>query len=253
MARTRSVKKNQVPRLETVIYDKRGAIVIISLNRPKVLNAQNKQLIGDFLQALKTAHADEEVKVVIIKGEGRAFCSGMDLEEAAKANLEEILKDMEAMQDTTRTILNMGKPVIAAVHGYAIGGGADWAMNSDVRIAAEGTKFGWPEMNVGGFFSNAESKILPLLVGLGRAKELVFTGGTIDAKQAEHWGLVNKVVPLEELDKVAMEMARNIANKPSLAISISKRAMNQGLYQDFEETLQREISDAVIIFSASIE
>jgi len=235
--------------LETVIYGKKDEIAIISLNRPKVLNAQNRQLISDFLEALKMAQADAEVKVVIIKGEGRAFSSGEDLSQEPHKTLEEGLKAIETMQDTTRTILRMGKPVIAAVHGYAIGGGADWAMNSDIRIAAEGTKFGFPEMSVGGFFTNAESKLLPLLIGLGRAKELVFTNGMIDAKQAEQYGLVNKVVPLENLDKAAMDMAKDIAKNPPLPISLSKKAMNQGAFQDLEQTLEQEVRDAMIILS----
>jgi len=235
--------------LETVIYEKKDEIAIIRLNRPKVLNAQNRQIVGDFLAALKEAQADAKVKAVIVKGEGRAFCSGDDLSEDKRATVEEGLAAIETMQDTTRTMLKMGKPVIAAVHGYALGAGCEWAMDCDIRIAAEGTKFGFPETNVGGTVTNAGTKLLPLLVGLGRAKELVFTNEMIDAKQAEQWGLVNKVVPLEELDKAAMDMAKKIAQNSTLAIYFSKRALNQGVYQDFEQTLELETRDAMVAFS----
>ncbi|MCJ7791112.1 MAG: enoyl-CoA hydratase/isomerase family protein [Dehalococcoidia bacterium] len=235
--------------LETVLYEKRNDIAIISLNRPRVLNAQNRQLISDFLQALKAAQADAEVKTVIVKGEGRAFCSGDDLSESKIMTPEQALQYIDTLQDTTRTMLKMGKPLIAAVHGYALGAGCEWAMDCDIRIAAEGTKFGFPETNVGATVTNAGTKLLPLLVGWGRAKELVFTNEMIDARQAEQWGLVNKVAPLEELDKIAMDMAKKIAKNSTLAIYFSKRALNQGAYQDFEQTLEQETRDAMVVFS----
>ena len=235
--------------LETVIYNKKGNIAIISLNRPRVLNALNRQLISDFLQALKAVEADAEVKVVIVKGEGRAFSAGDDLSEDKIGTLEEGIRAVETLQDTTRTMLKMGKPVIAAVHGYALGAGCEWAMDCDIRIAAEGTKFGFPETNVGGTVTNAGTKLLPLLVGLGRAKEMVFTNEMIDARQAEQWGLVNKVVPLDELEKTTMDMARKIANNSTLAIYLSKIALNQGAYQDFEQTLEQETRDIMLVIS----
>lgn len=235
--------------LETVIYDKKDDIGIISLNRPKVLNSVNKHLVSDFLQALKVAQADAEVKAVIVKGEGRAFCSGADLSENRSGTAEEKLRDIETLQDTTRIMLKMCKPVIAAVHGYALGAGCEWAMDCDIRIAAEGTKFGFPETNVGATVTNAGTKLLPLLVGLGRAKELVFTNEMIDARQAEQWGLVNKVVPPEELDKAFMDMAKRIAKNSALAIYFSKRALNQGVYQDFKQTLEQEARDAMVASS----
>lgn len=235
--------------LETVIYDKKENIAIISLNRPRVLNALNRQLISDFLQALKAVETDAEVKVVIIKGEGRAFSAGDDLSEDKSGTLEEGIKAVKTLQDTTRTMLKMGKPIIGAIHGYALGAGCEWAMDCDIRIAAEGTKFGFPETSVGATVTNAGTKLLPLLVGLGRAKEMVFTNEMIDARQAEQWGLVNKVVPLDELKKTAMDMAKKIANNSTLAIYLSKIALNQGAYQDFEQTLEQETRDVLLAIS----
>jgi len=232
--------------LETVIYEKKDNIAVISLNRPRVLNAQNTQLTQDFLVALKDVESDRSVRAVILKGEGRAFCSGDDLSEDKRFNTEELLYYVEAAQDTSRIMLRMGKPIIGAIHGYALGAGCEWAMNCDVRIAAEGTKFGFPETNVGATVTNAGTKLLTMLVGLGRAKELVFSNDMIDARKAEDWGLVNKVVPPEELEQAAMDMARDMASKYPLSIYLSKRALNQGTYQDFEQVLEQEMRDVLI-------
>ncbi|MBM3182849.1 MAG: enoyl-CoA hydratase/isomerase family protein [Chloroflexi bacterium] len=242
-------------KLETVIYEKKEEVAIIRFNRPKVLNAVNKQLTADFLAALKAAEADPEVKVLIVKGEGRAFCSGDDLsEDKTTATPEEGLRAVNTLQDTTRTMLRMGKPIIGAIHGYALGAGCEWAMDCDIRIAAQGTKFGFPETSVGATITNAGTKILPLLVGMGRAKELALTGDRIDARQAEQWGLVNKVVPLEELDFAAMETARKIAKNSVLATHLTKTALNQGAYQDYEQVLEHETRDvmlAIMTFEAA--
>ncbi|HOO50667.1 MAG TPA: enoyl-CoA hydratase/isomerase family protein [Alphaproteobacteria bacterium] len=233
--------------LETVIYEKRDAIAIISFNKPEVLNAEGIQMTRDFLAALKEAKADDDVKVVIIKGEGRAFCSGHDLsEDTAGETVEKGLVFLEILQDTTRTILNMGKPVIAAVHGYALGAGCEWAMNCDIRIAAEGSKFGFPETSVGTTVTNAGTKLLPLLVGLGRAKELVFANEMIDAAKAEKWGLVNRVVPLDTLNDAVLDLAVKIAKNSLLALRLSKAALNRGSYQDFEQTLEVEAKDVIL-------
>ena len=235
-------------KLETILYTKKDGIAVISFNRPKKLNAQNRQLVEDFLAALKATEADPGIKAVIIKGEGRAFCSGDDLSEEKRFDsIENAMQIIETLQDTTRAILRMPKPVIAAVHGYALGAGCEWAMNCDIRIAAQGTRFGFPEVRVGGTVTNAGTKLLPLLVGLSRAKEMVFTTNFIDAETAERWGLVNKVVPLEKLEESALEMGKQIVQHSSLAIALSKKALNQGVYQGFEETLQQEARDIALV------
>jgi len=234
--------------LETIIYTQKDGIAMISFNRPEKLNAQNRRLVEDFLAALKAAEADPEIKAVIVKGEGRAFCAGDDLSEEKRFDsIENAMQIVETLQDTTRIILRMPKPVIAAIHGYALGAGCEWALNCDIRIAAEGTQFGFPEVRVGGTVTNAGTKLLPLLVGLGRAKQMVFTTDFIDAQTAERWGLVNKVVPLEKLEESALETARHMVQHSSLAIALSKKALNQGVYQGFEETLQQEARDIALV------
>src|SRR4030042_2481661 len=141
--------------LETVLYEKIEDIALIKLNRPKGLNAINVQLTRDLHQALTATAGDTTVKGLLLKGEGRAFCSGDDLSESpAGWNVEEVLRHVELLQDTTRLMLNMEKPVIAAVHGYALGAGCEWAMSGDIRLAAEGTQFGFPETNVGAGITN---------------------------------------------------------------------------------------------------
>ena len=232
---------------ETVIYEKVDEIAVIKLNRPKVLNAINVQLTRDFHQALAEAALDSGVKGVIIKGEGRAFCAGDDLSESPQGmQVEEILRHIEVLQDTTRIMLNMEKCVVAAVHGYALGAGCEWAMSADIRIAAEGTKFGFPETNVGAGVTNAGTKLLPLLVGIGRAKWMVFSNEKIDAFTAEQWGMVNRVVPLEALDTTAMDLVKKVAANSSLSIKLAKRQLNYGTYQDYEQQMEMEAHDVVL-------
>ena len=234
--------------MEFIIYRKMESIAVITFNRPEVLNAANNQLTREFLLALKQAEADSEVKVVVLKGEGRAFCAGHDLrEDTSGGTIEESLALIEELQETTRAILRMGKPVIAAVQGYAVGAGCEWTMNCDLRIAAEGAKFGFPETSIGTTVTNAGTKLLTLLVGLGRAKELILTGRMIEAKEAKDWGLVNEVVPLDVLERTAMELARKIAKNPAMATRLAKAALNLAVHESFEQTLQREARDAILM------
>ncbi|MCX5994360.1 MAG: enoyl-CoA hydratase/isomerase family protein [Chloroflexi bacterium] len=232
---------------ETVIYEKVEGIAVIKLNRPKVLNAINVQLTRDFHQALAEAALDTGVKGVVIKGEGRAFCAGDDLSESPFGiAVEDLLRHVETLQDTTRIMLNMEKCIVAAVHGYALGAGCEWAMSADIRIAAEGTRFGFPETNVGAGVTNAGTKLLPLLVGIGRAKWMIFSNERIDAFTAEQWGLVNRVVPAEELDSVAMDLVNRIAANSPLSIKLAKRQLHYGTYQDYEQQMEMEAHDVVL-------
>jgi len=239
--------------LETVIYEKMDNIAIVKLNRPKVLNAINMQLTHDVHKALTEAARDNSVKGVILKGEGRAFCAGDDLSESPHMQIEDGLRYVEVLQDTTRLMLNMGKPVIAAVHGYAMGAGCEWAMSADIRIAAEGTQFAFPETNVGAGITNGGTKLLPLLIGIGRAKWMAFTNERIDAVKAEQWGLVNFVVPSEKLDEAAMTMLKKITANSELSIKLTKRQMNYGVYQDYEQQFDLEAHDVMLCMASGGE
>jgi len=242
------LKAEVEPKMEFVVCSKRENVAVISLNRPGVLNAANSRLTSEFLLALKQAEADPEVKAVVIRGEGRAFCAGHDLkEDTTGETLEESLALIQELQETTRVIMRMGKPVIAAVHGYALGAGCEWTMNCDLRIAAEGAKFGFPETSIGTTITNAGTKLLTLLVGLGRAKELVLTSRMIEAREAKEWGLVNEVVPLDGLEQAAVDLAGKIAKNPVTSTKIAKAALNQAVNESFEQTLEREAREAILM------
>ena len=229
--------------LLTVKYEKRDGIIVISLNRPEVLNAVNWQLREDLLTAMRAAEVDPEAKAVILRGEGRAFCSGADLSEGPPERDLPIEYRSDTLQDITRAIVRMPKVVIAAVHGYAIGAGLELSMDADLRIVAEGTKFGATETNVGATITNAGTKLLTYYIGLGRAKELYFTNEFMDAREAFEYGLANKVVPLEELDNASMGIAWKISGNSALSLMLTKQAVNRALGMTIEETLARESRD----------
>jgi len=229
--------------LETVRYEKRGVIIVISLNRPRVLNAVNLQMTSDLLAALRAAEADTEAKVVIMRGEGRAFCAGFDLSQEPPAKPMPLEYQVDSMQEITRVIMRMPKIVIAAVHGYAVGVGMEWAEDCDLRIVAEGTKFGATETNVGQTVTNAGTKLLTHYVGLARAKWLYFTNEFMDAKEAFEYGLANKVVPPEDLDEVTMEVAKKISENSGLSLMLTKQAVNRSLSMSIDDTLAMETRD----------
>ena len=226
---------------EAVLYSKNQNVAIITLNRPERLNAINKDLLKGLIEKLEMARQDKAVVSVILTGAGRAFCAGEDLKEtSAGKSFADWIEETEGLQDVQRVILALGKPLIAAVPGYALGGGCEFAMSCDIRIAAESAKFGFPETDVGLTITTAGTKLLAQIVGLGKAKELVFTGDFIDAHEAGTIGLANKVVPVESLLNESIAMARRIGEKSPLALKLSRIAIDQGLHSSFEQTLEME-------------
>ena len=227
----------------TVLYEKNGNVAIITLNRPERLNAITQALLTGLIQQLETARKDDEVVAVILTGAGRAFCAGEDLKEtSAGKTFKQWVEETDGLQQVQRVVLALGKPLIAAVPGYALGGGCEFAMSCDIRIAAEEAKFGFPETEVGLTITTAGTKLLTQLVGLGKAKELVFTGDFIDAPEALRIGLANKVVAADNLMDEALAMARKIGAKSPLALKLSRIAIDQGLHSSFEQTLELEAS-----------
>ena len=226
---------------EAVLYSKNQNVAIITLNRPERLNAINKDLLKSLIEKLEMARQDKAVVSVILTGAGRAFCAGEDLKEtSAGKSFADWIEETEGLQKVQRVILALGKPLIAAVPGYALGGGCEFAMSCDIRIAAESAKFGFPETDVGLTITTAGTKLLAQIVGLGKAKELVFTGDFIDAHEAVTIGLANKVVPVESLLNESIAMARRIGEKSPLALKLSRIAIDQGLHSSFEQTLEME-------------
>ena len=181
--------------------------------------------------------------MVILTGAGRAFCAGEDLKEtSAGKSFEDWVEETAGLQEVQRVIMDLGKPLIAAVRGYALGGGCEFALSCDIRIAAEDAQFGFPETEVGLTITTAGTKLLAQIVGLGKAKELVFTGDFINAHEALQIGLANKVVPVESFLDETLEMARKIGEKSPLALRLSRIAIDQGLHASFEQTLELEAS-----------
>lgn len=203
----------------TVLYERKDHTALIIFNRPHRLNAINVAMLRSFMEKLETARLDRDVKVVVLTGEGRAFCAGEDLKETASGkSMETWMEETERLQEIQRVIMKLGKPLIAAVNGYALGGGCEFAMSCDIRIAAEDARFGFPETGVGLTVTTAGTKLLTQLVGLGKAKELIFTGEFIDAREALRIGLANRVVAPEDLLSASLKMAKQIGERSPVQI-----------------------------------
>jgi enoyl-CoA hydratase len=234
-----------------VLYHKEGDVGIITLNRPKRLNAINSDLLSGLIEQLHRSGDDNDVSSVVLTGAGRAFCAGEDLKEtSAGKSMAQWTREVEALQETQRIIMRLGKPLIAAINGYAVGGGLEFALSCDIRIAGEDAKFGFPETGVGLTVTNAGTKLIAQIVGLGKAKELILTGDIIDAEEAMRIGLVNKVVPAEGLIKEAMQVCQKINQRSPLALKLSRIAIDQGLHSSFEQILELEASHMLICVQA---
>lgn len=231
----------------TVYYKREEEVGVITFNRPERLNAVNKIFLRAFMSCLDRARKDSEARVLVLTGEGRAFCAGEDLKETGEGkDMETWMEEADRLQDVQRMVLRLGKPLIAAVPGYALGIGCEFAMSCDIRIASQNAVFGFPETGVGLTITTAGTKLLTQIVGLGKAKELVFTGEFIDALTAQGIGLVNKVVSAERLMEEAMAMAGKIAERSPLALKLSRIAIDQGLDATFEQILELEAGHLMI-------
>ncbi len=219
---------------KNIVIEKDENIGIIKLDNPKTLNALNVETLNDLDQGIEALGKDPEIFVIIITGNGKAFVAGADISEMVEMNAEEGRQFADFGSKVFRKIELLEKPVIAAVNGYALGGGCELSMACDLRIASNKAKFGQPEVGLGITPGFAGSQRLPRLVGLGKAKELIFTGDIIDAETAKEIGLVNKVVDLENLMHESLEMAKKIAKNGQMAVGYSKTAINKGYDLDFE-------------------
>jgi enoyl-CoA hydratase len=211
---------------ECILYEKADGVAVVSLNRPKVLNAMNKQLWLDFQQALADAAQDPAVKVLIVTGHGRAFSTGADLKESKNRTVAQYRDYLEALQEASRQIIRFEKPTIAAINGYAIGSGYELALACDIRLAAEEAKIGSPEAKVTSSVTGGAFRLVQDLIGPGKARELLFTGEYIDGREAERIGLVNRAVPLENLMETAREMAGKIAENAAISLKLIKKGLN---------------------------
>ncbi|CAN5852287.1 enoyl-CoA hydratase-related protein [soil metagenome] len=207
----------------------RDRIATVTLQRPDRLNALDLALRARLAETFDELHLDDQVWAVVLTGAGtRAFCSGVDLKEAKDLSNSQILPHRGEGRNAFEAVLECGKPVIAAVNGWALGGGCELALACDIRIAAEHARFGLPEAKRG-MGGNFGTQLLPRIIPLGLAYELLYTGDDIDAERAQELGLVNRVVPAGELLREAHDLARRIAANAPLTVQRFKAAMGRGL------------------------
>lgn len=227
-----------------------GGVADIRLNRPERLNAINPDLLHGFADALKAAQSDPKVGVILIRGEGRAFCAGDDLKEFGqqRAGERETRRFIEDIQGITDLIMNGEKIVIGAIHGWAVGGGLEWVINCDMAIMSESCKCFFPEINLGLFVTGGVSSLLPNQVGLQKAKELILLGEHITAQQALDMGLVCRVVPDADLEKAARELTVKIAALPIIARESVKKVLNRSFQLPINEAMALETNATVKCF-----
>ena len=223
---------------EHIKVEKKKEIGIITLKRPEARNALNRKMIQELGDALTGLENDPQIRSIIITG-NKDFCAGADIKEMNAIKPEEIETFCKWGHKVFDQLENMGKPVIAAINGFALGGGCELALACDIRIAGEGAKFGQPEVNLGLIPGFGGTQRLSRLVGIGKAKEMILTGDIINAKEASSIGLVNKVVKDEELLVKAEEMATIIAQKAPVAVKMAKTLINEN--QEIKKGLEKEL------------
>lgn len=227
--------------------DAGDGVRIVTLNRPHRLNAIVPEMLDGLIAALQAADHDPAIRAVILTGAGRAFCSGDDLKEfGSQATSEAATRAyIERIQDVTRAIVLGDTPVVGAVRGWAAGGGLEWVINCDFALAVEGTRFFFPEIGLGVFVTGGVTELLPRLVGLQRARELIMLGERFDAAQAHAWGLIWKVVPDATLMHDALHLARRIAALPPGPVRNLRRILARRTGAGVEAAMAAEIEATV--------
>jgi enoyl-CoA hydratase len=212
-----------------LLYSKEKGVVTVTINRPNVLNALNAEVYTELDELFQEIEGDQDARVVILTGSGeRAFVSGTDIAEMQPQNAIEIRSLVDKIRKASDRIYTLSKPVIAAINGFALGGGCELAMCCDLRIASENAKFGQTEINLGIIPGGGGTQRLSRLIGMTKAKELIYIGDIIDANTALTLGLVNKVVPAGNLMAEAKELAQKLLSKSSVILSLAKKAINGG-------------------------
>ena len=222
-------------------------VCTVTLNRPERLNAINPSLLSALKAILADSNADPSVRAILLRGAGRAFCSGDDLKEFDRQVVSEAVARayIEYIQDITREMVMGEKMIVGAIHGWAAGGGLEWVVNCDLPLMAAGTRCFFPEISLGVFVTGALTTLLPKLVGLQKAKELILFGERFDAHQALEMGLAWKVVPETELFDQAEAVARRIAEPHVGASSDLKKVINRACHMDAEHAMQLETEATV--------
>ncbi|MCK4331736.1 MAG: enoyl-CoA hydratase/isomerase family protein [Dehalococcoidia bacterium] len=236
---------------ENVIYSKEKRIARITINRPEKRNALNQAVRMELQQALRDIEEDDSIRVAIVTGAGdKAFIGGADITELKE--MTPIACEARAStlgQQLYTDIENLRVPVVAMINGFCLGGGCELAMCCDIRVASENARLGQPEINIGIFPGGGGTQRLPRLVGWGKAKELLYTGRIIDAAEAERIGLVDKLVPADELDSTVTELAETIASKSPVIIRLLKKAITRGMYTNLPDGLAYDKSTFSLCFA----
>jgi 3-hydroxypropionyl-coenzyme A dehydratase len=228
--------------MSMITTSKDEGVCIVKINRPTKLNAMNIDVARELISTFQQLDKDDSVKVIVLTGEGdKAFSAGADIEYMSKISADESEVYAKLGQEVTGTIENVSKPTIAAVNGFALGGGCEVAMSCDIRIASDNARMGQPEVTIGIPPGWGGTQRLMRIVGIAKAKELVYTGKMIKADEAKEIGLVNNVVPLESLMDEVMSMAKTIASNATLAVRMSKTAINKGRNADLDTGLGVEL------------
>lgn len=230
--------------MENVLTAKEGHVATITINRPKALNALSTAVLTDLNAALDEVAADQDVYALIITGAGeKSFVAGADIAEMKDKSVEEAAEYGKFGNAVFRKIETFRCPVIAAVNGFALGGGCELAMSCDIRVASENAVFGQPEVGLGITPGFGGTQRLARLVGAGIAKEMIYTARNIKADRAAQIGLVNKVVAAEELSATVMKMAQGIAKNAPIAVAYAKKAINNGLQTDIDSGIAIEVEE----------
>jgi enoyl-CoA hydratase len=233
---------------ENVLVEKDGAVGVVTMNRPQALNALSYALVKDICLALEELDADPEIRAIVVTGGEKVFAAGADIKEMAERGpFDERIQERLVYRDRINRI---AKPMIAAVSGFALGGGCELAMSCDLIIASESARFGQPEVNLGIIPGSGGTQRLTHVLGKHRAMELVLTGDLIGAVEAERLGLINRVLPAELVLEEAKNIARKIAAKPALAIKAAKEAVLKAANAPLDEGLDFERKSFYLLFAS---
>ena len=236
-------------RYETIIVERKAGIGYLTLNRPKVFNAISEQMIREMKEAVEELNQDPMVGVVIITGAGKAFQSGADIQELSRMSPLEILRWNQGIVENLEALEKMRQPVIAAINGYALGGGLELALACTLRVAAESAKMGVPEVKIGILPGAGGTQRLPRLIGKGLAAEIILTGDSIDAREAFRIGLVNRVVPDDQLMATAEAIAWKILENAPIAVTLAKDAIEVGKNLPLEGAIQYAQKNCITCFA----
>ncbi len=241
---------------ETVILKKEGHIATITMNRPEMMNALNTQMLQEMVAAIDEIARNDDVRVVVLTGAGRIFCSGADISEGGKASglsgtpVEMHHNVRNSYQKVALGLQRLDKPTIAMVNGAAVGAGCDFAFACDMRVGSEKARFRNGFVRVGLIPGGGGTWLYTRLMGLGRGLEFLFTGDFLEAEEAERIGVLNKIVPSDDLERETMELAQKIANNPPLAVQMSKMMAYKALDSDLEAALEQAAACQALALSS---